>query len=114
MAKQNDYSEDTILELFHSADASAQQAAMIALKGEKPQLRDLMSMLSGVMEGEGSKGVKALDAATMLAAMLKGENGDFAEFQSFVSKAAGLINNVCGGQNTADPEIKEPEETETE
>lgn len=107
---RDDFSEDTILELFHSADAATQQAALFILKGEKPQLRDLISMLSGVMEGEGNKGEKAIDAATMLATVLKGADGDFAQLQDFVSKAAGMLNNACSGQNTDDQEIKEPEE----
>ena len=68
------FTEDEILELFRSADDSSRQAALFILKCDKPQPGDVMSMLSGVMAGEESKGKKLLNALTALSIMMKNKS----------------------------------------
>ena len=92
---QKTYTEDEILDLFRSADAGAKQAALLVLKCEKPQAGDVMSMLSGIMKGEGSKTKKTIDALTALSVMTKSKDCDFTQLQDLIAAAAGMMDNVC-------------------
>lgn len=101
--EQKSYTENEVLDLFRSADDATKQAALLVLKCEKPQLGDIMSMLSGVMENEGSKIKKAVDALTALSVMIKSKGGDVTQLQDFLSSAAAMINSACCGKKESDP-----------
>lgn len=81
---------------------------MVVLKCEKPQLGDAISLLSGVMEGEGAKGKKAVDALTALSVMMKNRGIDSRQLQDLAAAASGLINSTSSDHNDNDVEHNSP------
>ena len=116
--------EKELLQLFKSADADTQNAAVAALKGEKPAASNVLSMLGGVLGGGqaaqgGEGGEGGQNALSGLAGMLGGvlgskaaQGGEGGEGgQNALSGLVGMLGGVLGGgQKQEAPKEEQPEE----